>query len=66
MQRVTPDIGMAFQVVEDALRDILLSDLFQGDTEHIPGRSITGLLFKQVWIALPNPTRTTGANWTTS
>ena len=66
VKRITPDIGMAFQVVEDALRDILLPDLFQGDTEQIPGRSITGLPVKQVGIALPNPTRTTGANWTAS
>ena len=30
MQYVTPDIGMAFQVVDDELRDTFLSDLFQG------------------------------------
>ena len=30
VQRVTPDTGIAFQVVEDALQDIFLLDLFQG------------------------------------
>ena len=66
MKRVTPDIGMEFQVVEDALRDIFLPDLFQGDTSHIPGREIYGLPVKQNGIALPYPTRTVGENWTAS
>ena len=32
VKRVTPDTGMAFQVVEDALREMLLPALFQGVT----------------------------------
>ena len=44
MQRVTPDIGMAFQVVEDALWDIFLPALFQWATEQILRREITQLL----------------------
>ena len=55
-------LGMAFQVVEDALRNFFLTDLFQGAMAHIPGRAITGLTVKQAGIALPDPTRTAGAN----
>ena len=32
LQRVTPGIGMDFQVVEDALQETFLPDFFQGDT----------------------------------
>ena len=46
VQRVTLDIGMAFQVVEDVLREIFLPALFQGAMTHIPGRAINGLTFK--------------------
>ena len=66
VQRVTPDIGMEFQVAEDALRGIFLLHFFQGATKHIPGRAITGLPVKQAGIFLPVPTRTVGANWTES
>ena len=66
VQRVTPDIGMAFQVVEDSLRDIFLPDLFQGATAQIPGSSITSLPVKQSGITLPDPNRTVGANWAAS
>ena len=65
-QCVTPDIGMAFQVVEDALRDVLLTDLFQGAMAQIPGRAITGMPVKQAEISLPDPTRTAGANYMAS
>ena len=63
VKRVTPDIGMKFQVVEDALRDIFLPYLFQRATAHILVREITGLTLKQAGIALPEPTWITGANW---
>ena len=66
VQRVIPDIGIAFQEVEDALMEIFFPDLFQGDKYHIPGRDITGLLVKHARIALPNPTWTAGANWMAS
>ena len=66
MQCVTPDIGMALQVVDDALLDIFLPYLFQGATAHIPRKAITGLSVKQAGIDTPNPTRTAGANWTAS
>ena len=57
---------MAFQVAEDALRDIFLLALFQGATAQIPRRAITGLPVKQPGIALPKPTQTEGENWTAS
>ena len=44
VKRVTPDIGMAFQAVEDELQDNLLPALFQGATSQIPGKAITGML----------------------
>ena len=66
VRRITPYIGMAFQVVEDAFQDIFLPDLFQGDTAQIPGRLITGLPVKQARIAIPNPTCTVGENWAVS
>ena len=40
-------------MVEDALRHIFLPALFQGGMAQIPGRDITGMLFKQARIALP-------------
>ena len=66
MKRVTLGIGISFQVVEDDLRYTLIPALFQGDTNQIPGRAITGLPVKQVGINLPHPTQTAGANWTES
>ena len=60
MQRVTPDIRMAFQVVEDVLRYLFVPALFQGATANIPVREITGLTFKQARIALPDPSQTAG------
>ena len=41
-----PDIGMAFQTVEDKLHDAFLPDLFKGATSHIPGRVVTSMPFK--------------------
>ena len=64
MQCVTPDIGVAFQVLKDALRGIFLPALFQGDTEQIPRRAMTGLPIKQAGISLTDPTRNAGENWT--
>ena len=56
VQRITPCIGMAFQAVEDELRDTQHSVLFQGATYQIPGRDITGIPVKHAGIALYNPT----------
>ena len=60
VQCATPDIGMAFQVVEDALRNTFLPALFQGAMSQIPGRAITGMPVKLAGISLPDPTRTAG------
>ena len=35
VKRITPYIGIAFHVVEDALWDIFFPELFQGATEQI-------------------------------
>ena len=66
VQRITSYIGMKFQVVDDALWGTFLLSLFQGATSQIPGREITGMTVKQARIALPDPTRTAGANCTAS
>ena len=60
VQRVARDIRMDFQLVEYALRDIFLLDLFQGAMAQIPGRAITGMMVKQAGIALPDTTWTAG------
>ena len=41
MPRVTPGIGDAFGLVEQALRDVLIPSLFQGLVEGAPGRGVT-------------------------
>ena len=64
MQNTTLDIGTVFQPVEDALRNVFLPKLFKGDTSQIDKIMVNGLQVKQDSIALPDPTQTTGANWT--
>ena len=66
MQRVTLHIGIALYLIEDELQDTFLPVLFQGTRSQIPGREITSIPVKRPVIALPNPTQTAGANWTTS
>ena len=63
---VTPDKGTAFQLVEDALQEAFLSDLFKGATSQILGRTVTSMPVKQSGIALLDPTQTTRANCTAS
>ena len=63
-QCVTVVIGMAFQAVEDELRDTFLPALFQGATSQILRRAITGLPIKQAGIALHDPTRTAAGKCT--
>ena len=62
MQRFNLGIGMAFQVVEDELRDTFLPALFQGATSQIYRRQITGLPVNQAEITLPESTKTSGAD----
>ena len=38
VQRVTPGVGAAFGPFEEALREVLVPDLFQGLTEGLPTR----------------------------
>ena len=66
MQRVTPCTGPKFQPMEDKMRDMFLPDIFKGSTYQIPGKSVTSLKVKQAGIAIPEPTKTAGANWTAS
>ena len=66
VQRVTPGIWMAFQAVEDELRDTFLLALFHGDTYQIPRRAIASMTIKYDRIDLPDPNQTAGANWTAS
>ena len=66
MQRITPDIGTAFQLVEEELRNQFLPALFKGGASYISRRAVTVLPVKQAGIALPDPTHTTGSNWAAS
>ena len=43
---------MAFQSVEDKLRNAFLLELFKGAASQIPKRAVTGIPFKYAGIAL--------------
>ena len=45
-QRVTPNIGKAFQTVKHALQEAFLTALFRGVTFQIPGILVTGMPVK--------------------
>ena len=66
VQRVTPGIGDAFVLVEKALRETFVTDLFEGLEERAPERGFTRLPVKQAGLALPDPTQTAPENWTAS
>ena len=66
VQSVTPDIGKAFQLVEDALPEAFLPSLLRGSTYQMTSRLVTGLPVKQAVIDLPYPTQIDGAKWTAS
>ena len=66
VQHVTLEIEMAFQPIEDALRNAFLPDLFKGSTSQIPRRAVTGMPCKKAGIPLPDPTQTARDNWTVS
>ena len=66
MQRVTHGVGAAFSPVEEALREIFLTALFQGLTERLPTRANTRLPVKQAGMAIPDPVQTAPENWTAS
>ena len=66
VQQVTPEVGDAFVLVEQALREAFFSDLFQGFGEGIPGRGVTRLPVKHLGLDLPDPKKMVRENWTVS
>ena len=66
VQRVTPRIGDAFRLVEQAIRETFIPSLFQGLGEGTPGQGVTCLPIKKAGLALPYPTKKAPENWTAS
>ena len=58
VQHVSPDIGTAFQPIEDALHNTVLPYLFKGSTPQILRRAVIGMIVKQNGITIPDPTQT--------
>ena len=56
MQRVTLGIRDDFGLVEKALWEISVPDLFKGLEERAPDQGFTCLQVKQAGLALPDPT----------
>ena len=63
---VTPGVGAAFGLVEEALWEVFLPALFRGLTEGLPTRENTRLPVKQAGLAIPDPDLTAPENWTAS
>ena len=66
VQRITPGVGDAFGLVEEALQETFLPALFQVLGEGALGRGVTLLPVKHSGLALPDPTKTAPENWTVS
>ena len=66
MQRVTPGVGDAFGLVEEALKEIFVLALYEGLREGVLEQGITCLPVKQAGTALPDSTVTDPENWTAS
>ena len=66
MQWVTPGVGNSFGPVDTALKETLVSALFEGLREGVPERGVTRLTVKQAELALPYPYQTAPENWTAS
>ena len=64
VQRVTLGVGYAFSPVEEALREIFVTALYEGLGEGVSKREITRLSVKQVVLSLSDPTQTAPENWT--
>ena len=62
VQWFIPNIGDAFSLVEQALRDAFISALFQGLGEGTLGKGVTRVPVKQADLALPDPTKTSPEN----
>ena len=52
--------------MEDKLRNALLLALFREAISQIPGKAGTDMSVNQDGIALPDPTKIAGPNWTAS
>ena len=66
MQQVTPGIGDAFGLVEKALRETFLPDLFEVLGEVSPERGVTRLPVKEAGLYLPDSTQKAPENWMAS
>ena len=66
VQWVTPGIGDAFGLVEKALWETFLPDLFGGLGEGASEIGVTRMPVKQSGLALPDPTLMAPENWTAS
>ena len=66
MQRVTPDVGVDFALVEEALQEVFLPALFRGLAEGLLTRENTRLPVKQARLAIPDPVLMSPENWTAS
>ena len=62
VQLVTPGIGDASGLVEQALQETFILDIFYGLGEVTPGRGVTCLIVKQAGLALPDSTKTATEN----
>jgi hypothetical protein len=65
LQRVVPDCGSAFQPIEDAIRDVFLPALLQGNSTETQ-RELTSLAVRHAGLGIPDPTSTATANYDTS
>jgi hypothetical protein len=65
LQRVVPGCGAAFQPIEDALRDVFIPALLQGDPAETQ-REQTSLAVRHAGLGIPDPTSTAEANYSTS
>ena len=66
MQRVTPSIGNALGLVEKAMRETFVPDLFEGLGEGALERGVICLPVKQAGLDLPDPTMAAPENWMAS
>ena len=68
LQRVLPDIGNHFETIEEAIADVFLPALFgeQSFDENDYRRPLTALPVRFAGLGLPNPTKSSSANYEAS